>query len=238
MSIALTEMMETIRMVQMENLDIRTVTMGISLRDCADSNFETMNQNVYNKIVSYAGELKETAEQVEKEYGIPIVNKRISITPIAEILGHATVEQTITLAKTLDRAAQQVGVDFIGGFSALIHKGISKSDQTLLDALPEALSVTERVCSSISVATTRTGINMDAVKQLGVIIKEAANRTKDRDGIACAKLVVFCNPVEDNPFMAGAFHGSGEGEVVLNVGVSGPGVVLNALKRHPNADLG
>ncbi|MEC0665895.1 PFL family protein [Priestia flexa] len=238
MSIALTEMMETIRMVQMENLDIRTVTMGISLRDCADSNFETMNQNVYNKIVSYAGELKETAEQVEKEYGIPIVNKRISITPIAEILGHTTVEQTITLAKTLDRAAQQVGVDFIGGFSALIHKGISKSDQTLLDALPEALSVTERVCSSISVATTRTGINMNAVKQLGVIIKEAANRTKDRDGIACAKLVVFCNPVEDNPFMAGAFHGSGEGEVVLNVGVSGPGVVLNALKRHPNADLG
>ncbi|MDT2047174.1 PFL family protein [Priestia aryabhattai] len=238
MSIALTEMMETIRMVQMENLDIRTVTMGISLRDCADSNFETMNQNVYNKIVSYAGELKETAEQVEKEYGIPIVNKRISITPIAEILGHATVEETITLAKTLDRAAQQVGVDFIGGFSALIHKGISKSDQTLLDALPEALSVTERVCSSISVATTRTGINMDAVKQLGIIIKEAAERTKDRDGIACAKLVVFCNPVEDNPFMAGAFHGSGEGEVVLNVGVSGPGVVLNALKRHPNADLG
>ncbi|WP_210608343.1 PFL family protein [Priestia flexa] len=238
MSIALTEMMETIRMVQMENLDIRTVTMGISLRDCADSNFETMNQNVYNKIVSYAGQLKETAEQVEKEYGIPIVNKRISITPIAEILGHATVEETITLAKTLDRAAQQVGVDFIGGFSALIHKGISKSDQTLLDALPEALSVTERICSSISVATTRTGINMDAVKQLGIIIKEAAERTKDRDGIACAKLVVFCNPVEDNPFMAGAFHGSGEGEVVLNVGVSGPGVVLNALKRHPTADLG
>ncbi|TYR80823.1 PFL family protein [Priestia megaterium] len=238
MSIALNEMMETIRMVQMENLDIRTVTMGISLRDCADSDFEKMNQRVYNKIVSYAERLRETAEEVEKEYGIPIINKRISITPIAEILGNATKEQAIELAKTLDKAAVRLGVDFIGGYSALVHKGISKGDQTLLDALPEALSVTERVCSSVSVATTRTGINMDAVKKLGMIIKEAAERTKTQNGIACAKLVVFCNSVEDNPFMAGAFHGSGEGEVVLNVGVSGPGVVLNALKRHPDADLG
>lgn len=238
MNIALSEMQETIRMVQMESLDIRTVTMGISLRDCADSNFEKMNARVYEKITSYAKELKSVAETVEKEFGIPIINKRISITPIAEILGNATKEQAIELAKTLDKAAKTLGVDFIGGYSALVHKGISKGDQTLLDALPEALSVTERVCSSISVATTRTGINMDAVKQMGLIIKDAAERTKDANGIACAKLVVFCNPVEDNPFMAGAFHGTGEGEVVLNVGVSGPGVVLNALRRYPDVDLG
>ncbi|MBD8005446.1 PFL family protein [Bacillus norwichensis] len=238
MNIALTEMMETIRMVQMENLDIRTVTMGISLLDCADSDFEKMNKQVYDKITGYAGRLKSVAEEVEKEYGIPIVNKRISVTPIAEILGNATKEQAIELAKTLDKAAKTLGVDFIGGYSALVHKGITKGDQTLLDALPEALSVTERVCSSVSVATTRTGINMDAVGLMGNIIKEAADRTKDQNGLACAKLVVFSNPVEDNPFMAGAFHGTGEGEVVLNVGVSGPGVVLNALRRHPDADLG
>ncbi|RWR07277.1 PFL family protein [Siminovitchia fortis] len=238
MNIALTEMMETIRMVQMENLDIRTVTMGISLSDCADSDFEKMNKRVYEKITGYAGRLKSVAEEVEKEYGIPIVNKRISVTPIAEILGNATKEQAVELAKTLDRAAKTLGIDFIGGYSALVHKGITKGDQTLLDALPEALSVTERVCSSISVATTRTGINMDAVGLMGKIIKEAAERTKDQNGLACAKLVVFSNPVEDNPFMAGAFHGTGEGEAVLNVGVSGPGVVLNALRRHPDADLG
>lgn len=238
MTIAMNEILQTIRMVQMENLDIRTVTMGISLRDCADSDFAKMNQRVYEKITSYARDLKSVAEETEKEFGIPIINKRISITPIAEILGNTTVDETIELAKTLDRAAKELGVDFIGGFSALVHKGLSKGDETLFKALPEALSVTERVCSSISVATTRTGINMDAVKQLGFIIKDAAERTRDQNGIACAKLVVFCNPVEDNPFMAGAFHGSGEGEVVLNVGVSGPGVVLHALRQHPHADLG
>lgn len=238
MAIALDEMLETIQMVQMENLDIRTVTMGISLLDCADSDFEKMNTRIFNKIMKYASRLKEVAEDVEREYGIPIINKRISITPIAELLGTATPMQAVELAKTLDKAANELGVDFIGGFSALVHKGITKGDQTLLDALPEALSVTERVCSSISVATTRTGINMDAVRIVGEIIKEASERTKDRNGIACAKLVVFCNPVEDNPFMAGAFHGAGEGEVVLNVGVSGPGVVLHALKRYPEADLG
>ncbi|PKG22200.1 PFL family protein [Niallia nealsonii] len=238
MKIALNEMMETINMVQMENLDIRTVTMGISLYDCADSDFHKMNAAVYKKITTYANNLTAVAEAVEKEYGIPIINKRISITPIAEILGHATVEQAIELAKTLDKAAKDLNVDFIGGYSALVHKGISKADQTLLDALPEALTVTDRVCASVSVATTRTGINMDAVKQMGIIIKEAAEKTKDTNGLACAKLVVFCNPVEDNPFMAGAFHGAGEGEVVINVGVSGPGVVLNALKKYPEADLG
>lgn len=238
MNIALNEMMETIRMVQIENLDIRTVTMGINLRDCADSDFEKMNKKVYEKITFYAKDLKETAEKVGKEFGIPIINKRISITPIAEILGNATREEAVQLAKTLDEAAKALGVDFIGGYSALVHKGISKGEQTLLDALPEALSVTERVCASISVGTTRAGINMDAVRQMGIIIKEAAERTKDQNGLACAKLVVFCNPVEDNPFMAGAFHGAGEGEAVINVGVSGPGVVLNALKRYPDADLG
>ncbi|MGM0902214.1 MAG: PFL family protein [Bacillota bacterium] len=238
MNIALNEMMETIRMVQIENLDIRTVTMGISLRDCADSDFEKMNKRVYEKITTYAKDLKETAEKASKEFGIPIINKRISITPIAEILGNATREEAVQLAKTLDEAAKTLGVDFIGGYSALVHKGISKGDQTLLDALPEALSVTERVCASISVGTTRAGINMDAVRQMGVIMKDAAERTKDQNGLACAKLVVFCNPVEDNPFMAGAFHGAGEGEAVVSVGVSGPGVVLNALKSYPDADLG
>ena len=238
MKIALNEMMETINMVQMENLDIRTVTMGISLYDCADSDFQKLNESVYKKITTYASKLTAVAKAVEKEYGIPIINKRISITPIAEILGNSTVEQAVTLAKTLDKAAKDLNVDFIGGYSALVHKGISKGDQTLLDALPEALSVTERVCASVSVATTRTGINMDAVKQMGEIIKKAAENTKDQNGLACAKLVVFCNPVEDNPFMAGAFHGAGEGEVVINVGVSGPGVVLSALKKYPDADLG
>ncbi|WP_280771043.1 PFL family protein [Salipaludibacillus daqingensis] len=238
MNIAFAEIQETIRMVQMESLDIRTVTMGISLKDCIDPDFEKMNERVYNKITTYAGELRSVAEQVEKEYGIPIINKRISITPVAELLGHATKDEAVELAKTLDRAAQFLGVDFIGGFSALVHKGITKGDQTLLDALPEALSVTERVCASVSVATTRTGINMDAVQLMGKIIKESSERTKDANGIACAKLVVFCNPVEDNPFMAGAFHGTGEGEAVINVGVSGPGVVLNALKRHKDADFG
>ncbi|KAA9025766.1 PFL family protein [Niallia endozanthoxylica] len=238
MNIAINEMIETIRMVQVENLDIRTVTMGISLLDCADKDFDKMNKRVYEKITTYAKDLKEVAEKAEKEFGIPIINKRISITPVAELLGHATKEQAVELAKTLDRAAVTLGVDFIGGFSALIHKGLSNGDQTLLDALPEALSVTERVCASVSVASTRSGINMDAVKRMGMIIKEAADRTKHKNGLACAKLVVFCNAVEDNPFMAGAFHGAGEGEVVLNVGVSGPGVVLNALKRYPDADLG
>lgn len=238
MKIALNEMMETINMVQMENLDIRTVTMGISLYDCADSDFNKMNQAVYDKITNYARELTTVANAVEKEFGIPIINKRISITPIAEILGNSTVEQAITLAKTLDKAAKDLHVDFIGGFSALVHKGIAKGDQTLLDALPTALTVTERVCASVSVGSTRSGINMDAVKTMGKVLKQAAELSKDQNGLACAKLVVFCNPVEDNPFMAGAFHGAGEGEVVLNVGVSGPGVVLSALKKYPDADLG
>lgn len=238
MTIALTEMMETIRMVQMEHLDIRTVTMGINLRDCADSDFSKMKERIYHKITSYANGLTTVAQEVEEEFGIPIINKRISITPIAEILGYHSKEEAVELAKTLDKAAIDLGIDFIGGFSALVHKGMSKSDQTLIESLPEALSETERVCASVSVATTRTGINMDAVEKMGKVMKKAAELTADRNGLACAKLVVFCNPVEDNPFMAGAFHGAGEGEAVLSVGVSGPGVVLNALKRYPDADLG
>ncbi|QKS71261.1 PFL family protein [Paenalkalicoccus suaedae] len=238
MSLAFQEIQETIRMIQMEKLDIRTVTMGISLRDCISHDQEHMRDAVYKKITSYAKDLTKTAEQVADEYGIPIVNKRISITPAAELLGSATREDAILLAKTLDKAASELGVDFIGGFSALIHKGETKGDTVLLDALAEALSDTNRVCGSVSVATTRSGINMNGVKRLGEIIKEGAELTKDQNGIANAKLVVFCNPVEDNPFMAGAFHGAGEGEVVLNVGVSGPGVVLHALRRYPDADLG
>jgi uncharacterized protein len=236
--IAYTEIQETIRMVQMEHLDVRTVTMGISLRDCIDSDFDTLKTNVFHKVTTYAKNLVTVAEQVAEEYGVPIINKRVAISPVAELLGNATVEQAVELAKTLDEAAKKVQIDFIGGYSALVHKGISKGDQILLDALPQALSETERVCASISVGTTRTGINMDAVKQMGEIIKATAELTKDNNSIGCAKLVVFCNPVEDNPFMAGAFHGAGEGEVVLSVGVSGPGVVLHALKRYPDADLG
>lgn len=238
MNISLNEMMETIRMVQIENLDIRTVTMGINLKDCADPDIEKMKEKIYKKIVNYAGNLKEVAEETEREFGIPIINKRISVTPVAEILGNATRIQAVEIAKTLDEAAKATGVDFLGGFSALVHKGMTKSDETLIDAIPESLTVTERVCSSVSIGNTKAGINMDAVRKMGTIIKEAAEMTKDRNGIACAKLVVFCNPVEDNPFMAGAFHGSGEGDAVLNVGVSGPGVVLHALRRHPEADLG
>ncbi|SDC06719.1 hypothetical protein SAMN05421734_10458 [Pelagirhabdus alkalitolerans] len=238
MTIAHGEIQETIRMVQMESLDIRTVTMGISLKNCASHDFETVKTSVYNKIVNYAGQLKPVAERVEKEYGIPIVNKRIAITPIAEILGDASVEQAIELADVLDQAAETVGVDFIGGYSALVHKGMTKSDETLLEALPKALASTNRVCGSVSIGTTRTGINMDAVGKLGEVIKDTAELTKHDNSIGCAKFVAFCNPVEDNPFMAGAFHGAGEGEAVVSVGVSGPGVVLNALKRYPDADLG
>ncbi|WP_147802204.1 PFL family protein [Alkalicoccus halolimnae] len=238
MSLAFQEIQETIRMIQMEKLDIRTVTMGISLRDCIDQDPSRTQQLVYDKITSSAKYLRRTADKVAEEYGIPIVNKRISITPASELLGAATKEDAVALAETLDKAALATEVDFIGGFSALIHKGITKGDAVLLDALPEALSRTSRVCGSVSAATTKTGINMDGIKRLGEIIKEASELTAEQNGIACAKFVVFCNPAEDNPFMAGAFHGTGEQEVVLNVGVSGPGVVLHALRRYPEADLG
>jgi uncharacterized protein (UPF0210 family) len=231
------QIIETIRMIESENLDIRTITMGISLRDCADPESEAARRKIYDKITSFAKDLVKVGDDIAVEFGIPIVNKRISVTPIA-IIAEASREQSfVRFAQTLDEAAKAVGVNFIGGFSSLVHKGYNKGDRILIASIPEALAVTERVCSSVNVATTKTGINMDAVKQMGVIIKETAQLTKDRDSVGCAKLVVFANAVEDNPFMAGAFHGLGEPECSINVGISGPGVVLAALKKLQGASF-
>lgn len=232
------EILETIKMVQSENLDIRTVTMGISLRDCGHPDIKIAKKKIYNKITKYAEKLVSVGEGIEKEYGIPIINKRISVTPMAIVAESSEADDYTEFAITLDEAAKEVGVNFIGGFSALVHKGMTKGDLALIKSIPTSLAVTERVCSSINVGTTRSGINMDAVKLMGEIIKSTAEKTADRDGLGCAKLVVFCNVPEDNPFMAGAFHGVGEPECVINVGVSGPGVVLNAVKKYPNIDLG
>ncbi|MCF6095388.1 PFL family protein [Microaerobacter geothermalis] len=237
MSLALQEIIETIKMVQMENLDIRTLTMGINLHSCVDSNFLAMKQKVYDKITRSAERLAQVASQLEKEYGIPIINKRVAVSPVSSLLSSSSVEEAQDLAIILDLAAKEIGIDFIGGFSALVHKGITNGDEVLLSSLPSVLSKTERVCSSVSVATTKAGINMDAVYRMGYIIKETAEKTALQGGLGCAKLVVFCNPPEDNPFMAGAFHGAGEAEKVIHVGISGPGVVLNALKKWPDSDL-
>lgn len=223
------EILQTIEMIDQQHLDIRTITMGISLMDCADSDIAVCCDKIYNKICRLAEKLVKTGEDIEKEYGIPIVNKRISVSPIAMVAGSCNTEDYVPLALTLDRAAKAVGVNFIGGFSALVHKGFTLSDRKLIASIPQALAATERVCSSVNIATTRAGINMDAVALMGRVIKEAAELTASQGGMACAKLVVFANAVEDNPFMAGAFHGSGEPECVINVGVSGPGVVHNAL---------
>ncbi len=225
------EIMETIRMLEEEKLDIRTITMGISLRDCCHSDGNIARQKIYDKICNYAGRLVEVAEEIELKYDIPIINKRISVTPIAMIGESSDEESYVKFAETLDKAAAEVGVDFIGGFSALVHKGFTIGDKRLINSLPEALSVTERVCSSVNVATTKAGINMDAVADMGRIIKEIAESTAEYDGVGCSKLVVFANVPEDNPFMAGAFHGIGEGECVINVGISGPGAVKSALTR-------
>ncbi|MFV9567328.1 PFL family protein [Thermoanaerobacter mathranii] len=240
MRFAFDEIEETIRMVQAEKLDIRTITMGINLRDCVSDNVETLSNKIYDKITKKAKNLVKVANDLESEFGIPIVNKRISVTPIALISESAkSTEDFIKIAKALDAAAKEVGVNFIGGYSALVHKGFTDGDLRLIYSIPEALSSTERVCSSINVATTKAGINMDAVALMGKIIKKTAELTKDKDGIGAAKLVVFCNAPEDNPFMAGAFHGVGEGECVINVGVSGPGVILAALSKLDNkADFG
>lgn len=223
------EILQTIEMIDQQHLDIGTITMGISLMDCADSDIAVCCDKIYNKICRLAEKLVKTGEDIEKEYGIPIVNKRISVSPIAMVAGSCNTEDYVPLALTLDRAAKAVGVNFIGGFSALVHKGFTLSDRKLIASIPQALAATERVCSSVNIATTRAGINMDAVALMGRVIKEAAELTASQGGMACAKLVVFANAVEDNPFMAGAFHGSGEPECVINVGVSGPGVVHNAL---------
>jgi uncharacterized protein (UPF0210 family) len=224
------EILQTIEMIDQQHLDIRTITMGISLRDCARADIGDACDRIYEKIVSGARELVRVGREIESEYGIPIVNKRISVTPIAIIAESCGSEDYVPFAETLDRAATEVGVNFIGGFSTLVHKGFTRGDRCLIDAIPRALSSTERVCSSVNVATTKAGINMDAVALMGRVIKESAELTASSGGAACAKLVVFANAVEDNPFMAGAFHGIGEPERVINVGVSGPGVVAHALR--------
>ncbi|NLO47521.1 MAG: PFL family protein [Clostridiales bacterium] len=229
------EILQTIEMIDQQHLDIRTITMGISLRDCADPDVEKSCRKVYEKIVSKANMLVKTGEDIEKEFGIPIVNKRISVTPVSLVAESSKTISYVPFAEAMDKAAKEVGVNFIGGFSALVHKGFTVGDRILIDSIPEALAVTERVCSSVNVATTRAGINMDAVKLMGDIILKGAEKTKDAGGMACAKLVVFANAVEDNPFMAGAFHGVGEPECVINVGVSGPGVVHTALKSCAGA---
>ncbi|SFL64400.1 PFL family protein [Halanaerobium salsuginis] len=225
------EIMETIRMLEAEKLDIRTITMGISLSDCADSDGKAAREKIYRKIISYAGNLVKVAEEIELKYDIPIINKRISVTPISLVAAASKDSNYVEFAKIMDQAAQEVGVDFIGGFSALVHKGMTKSDQILINSIPEALASTERVCSSVNIGTTRAGLNMDAVKQMGEIVKEAAELTADQGGVAASKLVVFANAPEDNPFMAGAFHGVGEGECMINVGISGPGAVKAALTK-------
>ncbi len=232
------EVNETIQMLDNQHLDVRTVTMGISLFDCADSSMEKACQRIYDKICTKAEHLVQKCEAIENTYGIPIVNKRISVTPIAHIASASRCNDLVPFAQILEKAAQTVGVNFLGGFSALVHKGITLGDAALLRSIPEALSVTEHICSSVNIGSTKAGINMDAVKEMGKIIRQTAENTADQGSIGCAKLVVFCNAVEDNPFMAGAFLGSGEGDCVINVGVSGPGVVKCALEKMPDATLG
>ena len=231
--INLFEVVETNEMITKENLDVRTITLGISLLDCIDSDLEKLNEKIYTKIYESAKNLVQTGEEISREFGIPIVNKRISVTPIALIGGAAckTIEDFASIAKTLDRAAHKVGVNFIGGYSAMVSKGMTPADELLIRSIPLALSVTERVCSSVNLGSTRTGINMDGVKLMGQIVKQTAQYTKEQDSLGCAKLVVFCNAPDDNPFMAGAFHGVTEADKIINVGVSGPGVVKNALEK-------
>lgn len=231
------EVQETNTMIREMNLDVRTITMGISLMDCAHSDVAVFNRNIYDKITRSAERLVRTGEDLERQFGVPIVNKRISVTPISIAAGGLHTDSFVPVAETLDKAAKEVGVNFIGGFSALVHKGCTKGDRMLIDSIPETLAVTERVCSSVNVGSSRSGINMDAVKLMGDIIRQTAERTADRGSIGCAKLVVFCNSVEDNPFMAGAFHGVGERECVINVGVSGPGVVKRALDEVKGKDF-
>jgi len=231
------EIIETIKMIQEENLDIRTITMGISLRDCCSHDGNIARQKIYDKITRLAANLVKVGEDIEKEYGIPIINKRISVTPISLIAESSDEEDYVKFAQTMDKAADAVGVNFIGGFSALVHKGYTNGDKKLIQSIPEALSITKKVCSSVNLATTKTGINMDAVREMGQIIKKSAHLTSDSGGLACAKLVVFANAPEDNPFMAGAFHGIGEPECVINVGVSGPGTVKCALAKVKGADF-
>lgn len=235
--LAAENIMETLNMIREECLDIRTITMGISLYDCQSDDPKRLADKVYDKIMTSAKDLVKTGNELEKTYGIPIINKRVSVTPVALLSGNLNNDGVINLAKTLDKAAHELGINFIGGYSALVQKGYSNGARVLINSIPEALAVTERVCSSVNVASTKAGINMDAVAQMGEIIKKAAELTADRGSIGCAKLVVFANAPEDNPFMAGAFHGVGEPETVINVGVSGPGVVASAIKRAGNCNF-
>ena len=232
------EILETTRMITENNLDVRTITMGISLRDCAHEDINVCANKIYDKITTTAKDLVKTGETLEAELGVPIIHKRISVTPIAMVGESCKATSYVPLAKALDRAAQEVGVNFIGGFSALVEKGYTKGDRILISSIPEALATTDIVCSSVAVGSTKCGINMDAVAEMGRVVKETAKLTADKDALGCAKLVVFCNPVQDNPFMAGAFHGVTEPESVINVGVSGPGVVKHALEAVRGEDIG
>lgn len=227
------EVLETNKMIEHENLDVRTITMGISLLDCADTELEKVCENIYNKITLYAKNLVKTGDDISREFGIPIVNKRVSITPISLVGGAAckTPEDYVKIAHTLDKAAKEVGINFLGGYSAVVSKGMTKSDELLIRSIPQALAETERICSSVNVGSTKTGINMDAVRLMGEIILQTAEHTKLKDSFGCAKLVVLCNAPDDNPFMAGAFHGVSEADAIINVGVSGPGVVKYALEQ-------
>ena len=233
------EVNETNKMIEQENLDVRTITMGISLLDCIDSDLNTMNEKIYNKITTKAKDLVATGDEIAAEFGIPVVNKRVSVTPIALVGGVAchSTEDFVSVAKTLDKAAKTIGVNFIGGYSALVSKGMTPAEDLLIRSIPQALAVTERVCSSVNVGSTKTGINMDAVKLMGEIVLETAEASKEQDSLGCAKLVVFCNAPDDNPFMAGAFHGVTEADCIINVGVSGPGVVKTALESVRGADF-
>ena len=233
------EVVETNQMIEEENLDVRTITLGISLMDCIDSDLDRLNEKIYKKITTLAKDLVSTGEKIESEFGIPIVNKRISITPVALVGGSACkkTEDFVMIAETLDKAAKEVGVNFIGGYSAIVSKGMTKSDELLIRSIPMAMAKTERVCSSVNVGSTKTGIDMDAVRLCGEIVKETAEATKDKDSIGCAKFVVLCNAPDDNPFMAGAFHGVTEADTIINVGVSGPGVVKTALEQVRGKDF-
>lgn len=237
--INITEVIETNKMIEQENLDVRTITMGIGLLDCADASVEKTCGNIYRKITELAKNLVTTGEDISREFGVPIVNKRISITPISLVGASCcrTPEDYVKIARTLDKASKTVGVNFLGGYSAVVSKGMTASDELLIRSIPEALAVTERICSSVNVGSTKTGINMDAVRLMGSIIKETAEATKERDSLGCAKLVVLCNAPDDNPFMAGAFHGVSEADAIINVGVSGPGVVKHALEQIPDANF-
>ncbi len=237
--ITILEVNETNKMIEQEKLDVRTITLGISLLDCCDADLDALNRNIYDKIAGLARDLVSTGREIELEYGIPIVNKRIAVTPVALVGGRAcrSPEDFIEVAKTLDRAARDTGVNFIGGYSAIVSKGMTPTDETLIRSIPAALAATERVCSSVNVGSTKTGINMDAVKLMGEIVRETAEATKERNSIGCAKLVVLCNAPDDNPFMAGAFHGVSEADAVINVGVSGPGVIKHALEGVRGANF-